>query len=148
MGEQSTFGIPDEFFVGEPARALDETAFDLAKGHAEVNGVADVMEDIDPPDVSHAGESVHFHFAHRGAYRKVVERFSAAGRAIVIDVRSSIKSSRAQTGPREISALKEFGERKRGGRIFRIEDEVVVENNSLGGNGAADFFREHLGRER
>ena len=148
MRHQAPFRIPDQFFARKPTGALDETAFHLAERDPAVNRVADVVENIDAADASHAGESIDLHFAHGRADRVIVERFSTAGLAIVIDVGGSIKSSRAQTGAREVSALEQLGERETGRRVFGIEHEVVVENDPLDRNRAAIFFRKHRDRER
>ena len=51
---------------------------------AEVHRIAGVVQNIDAPDVMHAGEAIDFHFAHRRADREVVERLPAAGLAIVV----------------------------------------------------------------
>ena len=76
-----------------------------------------------------------------------MERLSAAGVAIVVDVRSAVESGRAQAGAREIGALEQLGERDLHFHRIDVEEEVRQKNNLLGGHGTAEFLRQHLGGE-
>jgi hypothetical protein len=51
VGEESASRVPFQFFAGEPAGALDITAFDLAAVNGGVEGVADIVEDVGATDV-------------------------------------------------------------------------------------------------
>ena len=105
MREQAAFRIPNQLLVSQPTRALDETAFHLPARDTEINRVADIVQNIDPADVRHAGEAIDFDFADRGADREIMKRFSASRRTIVMNFGSLVKAGRTQTRAREISAL-------------------------------------------
>ena len=143
------FGIPDQFLVRQPAGALDETAFDLAARDAAINRVADIVQNIDAADVHHAGEPIDFHFAHRRADREIMKRFSAAGLAIVMNVRRVVEAGRAQTRPREIGALQQFRERE-SATSDRPTSRTMLSLKTISFVGTASpvFFRQHLGGER
>ena len=105
MREQAALRIPNQLLVRQPPRALDETAFHLPARDTEINRVADIVQNIDPTDVSHAGEAIDFDLTDRSPDRKIMKRLSAPGRTVVMNFGSLVKAGRSQARAREISAL-------------------------------------------
>ena len=111
MREQSPLRIPNQFFRCKPSRALNESAFDLTAGDSAIHRIAGVVQNIDALDLHHPGEAIDLDFADRRADREIMKRFSLAGLAIEMNVRRFVKTGRAQTRAREISALNHFRHR-------------------------------------
>ena len=124
--------VPLEFLGRQPAHALHEAAFDLAAVDAFVNRVAHVVQDVRAQHPRHAGEAVHFHFAHRRAAGEVVERLAPAGRAVPVNARRGIVAGRRQADALHVGLPHDLREAHRGPWPPAVADKAVREDQLAG----------------
>ena len=106
------------------------------------------MQNIDAPDLHHAGKSIHLHFAHRGADREIVKRFSLARFAIEMDVAAFDKNrSRSDLSARNrragITRRKESADR----RIVTFSTMLSVKTILSAPARRTAFFGQHFDGE-
>ncbi len=99
-GEQLAGVVPHQFFHGQPAQALNETAFHLADVDGRIQGRADVVEDIGAQQPVFTGEGVDQHLGAGGAERIVVEGPATGLVAVVVDLGRAVV---AGTGKRYLA---------------------------------------------
>ncbi len=99
---RSVAGVPAQVFEGQPARALDEAALDLADVDHRGEAVADVVDDVHPPDAVRAGEAVHLHLGRRGAVGEVLERRAPERLRVPVEALGAVEAGRRQLDPLEV----------------------------------------------
>src|ERR1017187_1081746 len=90
VGGCASLAVPQQLFEGEPAKALDVAAFDLAAIDQRGKRIAHVLEDVHPQPARIAGEPVHLHFGDSSAISEIVERMSAPGLLVEVDPRGAV----------------------------------------------------------
>ena len=108
MGAQAPLVVPPQFFGGQPAHALHETALDLADVDGRIQRGADVVQDVDPLDPVFAGERVDGDLRGGGAIGIIVEGAPAAGLAVPIDIRGAIEAGGGELDAVAIDLLDEI----------------------------------------
>ena len=91
---QASFGVPQQFFDGEPSHSLHEAALDLPAIDERRNRIAHVLKNVDAQDARVARESIYLDFRNRCAIGEIVERLSLSGFWIVVNFRCAIVSLR------------------------------------------------------
>ena len=74
MGAQRALGIPDQLLGGQPARALNISALDLADIQSRIQAGPGVMQQIGAQDAVFAGEGVDHHFGDGGPIGEIEKR--------------------------------------------------------------------------
>src|SRR5271155_6019479 len=124
MGKQSTLIVINEFFRGQPAHALDETAFDLADVDGRVDGAPYVVKDIDAAHLHLSGQNVDHDLTASCSIGVIEERPAFALFTIPMQFRRLVESGGRQMYPRGIGLLRQFAERN---AFVADEDAVVAE---------------------
>src|ERR1041385_2778502 len=112
MRKQSALIVPLQFFRGQPAHPLNETAFDLSAIDPFVDRLAGVMQDVHTQHSVHPGETVHLNFCHRRPASEVMEGMAASGSSVPMNAGCAIKARCGKAHPVEVSLAHDLGERK------------------------------------
>ena len=85
MSQQLTAVVPDQFFCGQPAQALDEAPFHLALVDRRHQGIPHVVQDVYSEHPALSGETTYLDLADRGAICEVVEGLTPSSVAVIFD---------------------------------------------------------------
>src|ERR1051326_2954995 len=125
MCKQHPLLIPFQFFGGQPAHALNETAFDLTAVYSLVNRISHVVEDIHPQDTMHPSKAIHFNLRDGGTASKIMEWLAPTGCAIPMNSRCAIIARSRETDSFEISLFDNFRQRNSGSRALNVPNHAI-----------------------
>jgi len=100
--------IPDQFFSGEPAHALNEPAFDLTNIDCRVNAIAHIVKNIDAPNDIFTREGIDLDLTAGGAEREIKKRPAAEGLTVIVNLWCLVKTIAPELDPGRVGLSHEL----------------------------------------
>ena len=111
MGFQVAGVIPPQLFAGQPAHALNKTAFHLPQVDGRVQRATGIVQDIDCCHPALTGQAIDSDFADGGTVGEIIKGAALGGFAVVVNLRCTVKAGGRQLYPCQVGKLHQLGKR-------------------------------------